>query len=244
MRQPLLALLAKEPAHGYELKLALEQTFGQAYPSPNIGQIYVTLKRLEQDGLVLSQDVEAGQPPQQEGVRVAGREQLAAWVTEPIEGPRVRDEFFMKLVLAPMAGLADRMELINSQRRHYFGITRNLMDMQASMDSATPAARLLVEGACGTCRWTWTGWNAARRNLFEMRLRRPPEPPPDAPPPKRNHEGRFAPTLWALLRARGLAKVYKTGGVPRRGHPRGRPRERVGEFVAIMGPSGSGKSRC
>ena len=58
MRQPLLALLAKEPAHGYELKLALEQTFGQAYPSPNIGQIYVTLKRLEQDGLVRSEDVE------------------------------------------------------------------------------------------------------------------------------------------------------------------------------------------
>jgi DNA-binding PadR family transcriptional regulator len=57
VRQPLLALLAKEPAHGYELKLALEQTFGQAYPSPNIGQVYVTLKRLEQDGLVRSQDV-------------------------------------------------------------------------------------------------------------------------------------------------------------------------------------------
>jgi hypothetical protein len=53
----------------------------------------------------------------------------------------------MKLVLAPMAGLADRMELINSQRRHYFGIMRNLMDMQESMDRATPAARLLVEGA-------------------------------------------------------------------------------------------------
>ena len=60
MRQPLLALLAKEPAHGYELKLALEQTFGQAYASPNIGQIYVTLKRLEQDGLVeaLQRDVD------------------------------------------------------------------------------------------------------------------------------------------------------------------------------------------
>lgn len=77
----------------------------------------------------------------------AGREQLATWVTEPIEGPRVRDEFFMKLVLAPMAGLADQMELINSQRRHYFGTMRNLMDMQAGMDRATPAARLLVEGA-------------------------------------------------------------------------------------------------
>jgi Virulence activator alpha C-term len=53
----------------------------------------------------------------------------------------------MKLVLAPMAGLADRMELINSRRRHYFGVMRNLMDMRASMGHATPAARLLVEGA-------------------------------------------------------------------------------------------------
>jgi len=149
VRQPLLALLAKEPAHGYELKLALEQTFGQAYPSPNIGQIYVTLKRLEQDGLVRSQDVAQDSRPNKKVYELtpAGREQLAAWVTEPIEGPRVRDEFFMKLVLAPMAGLADRMELINSQRRHYFGIMRNLMDMQANMDRATPAARLLIEGA-------------------------------------------------------------------------------------------------
>ena len=31
---PLLALLAKEPAHGYELKIQLEQIFGEAYPSP------------------------------------------------------------------------------------------------------------------------------------------------------------------------------------------------------------------
>jgi DNA-binding PadR family transcriptional regulator len=57
MRMPLLALLAKEPAHGYELKLLLEQVFGEAYPTPNIGQIYVTLQRLERDGLVRSEDV-------------------------------------------------------------------------------------------------------------------------------------------------------------------------------------------
>jgi DNA-binding PadR family transcriptional regulator len=149
VRQPLLALLAKEPAHGYELKLALEQTFGQAYPSPNIGQIYVTLKRLEQDGLVRSQDVEQNSRPNKRVYELtpAGREELAAWVEEPTEGPRVRDDFFIKLVLAPMAGLADRMELINSQRRHYFGIMRNLTEMQAGMDRADATARLLVEGA-------------------------------------------------------------------------------------------------
>jgi DNA-binding PadR family transcriptional regulator len=43
VRSVLLALPAKEPAHGYELKQALEQTFGSVHPSPNIGQIYVTL---------------------------------------------------------------------------------------------------------------------------------------------------------------------------------------------------------
>lgn len=149
MRQPLLALLAKESAHGYELKLALEQTFGQAYPSPNIGQIYVTLKRLEQDGLVRSQDVEQATRPNKRVYELtqAGRDALRAWAHEPSEGPRVRDEFFMKLILAPMAGLADRMELMNSQRRHYLGLMRNLTQLQADTDPADIPARLLIEGA-------------------------------------------------------------------------------------------------
>ncbi len=149
MRQHLLALLAKEPAHGYELKLALEQTFGEAYPSPNIGQIYVTLKRLEQDGLVRSQDVEQTTRPNKRVYELtpAGREALRAWVDEPSDGPRVRDDFFTKLVLAPMAGLADRMELINKQRRHYLGIMRNLTGLAAASDRADAPARLLIEGA-------------------------------------------------------------------------------------------------
>jgi DNA-binding PadR family transcriptional regulator len=149
VRQPLLALLAKESAHGYELKLALEQIFGQAYPSPNIGQIYVTLKRLEQDGLVRSQDVEQTTRPNKRVYELtpAGREALRSWVDEPSEGPRVRDEFFIKLVLAPMSGLADRMELMNKQRRHYFVIMRSLTQMQADSDPADTPARLLIEGA-------------------------------------------------------------------------------------------------
>ena len=149
MRQPLLALLAKEPAHGYELKLALEQTFGQAYPSPNIGQIYVTLKRLEQDGLVCSQDVEQTTRPNKRVYELtsAGREALRAWVEEPSDGPRIRDEFFIKLILAPMAGLADRIALMNAQRRHYLSLMRKLTGLQADADRADAPARLLIEGA-------------------------------------------------------------------------------------------------
>ena len=148
MRQHLLALLAKEPAHGYELKLALEQTFGAAYPSPNIGQIYVTLKRLEADGLVRGEDVAQDSRPNKKVYELTpqGRDAVTAWVDEPTEGPRLRDDFFIKLVLAPRAGLADQMELINRQRRHYYAQLRALADLQDAADSRDTTARLFIEG--------------------------------------------------------------------------------------------------
>jgi len=149
VRLALLALLAKEPAHGYELKQALEQIFGSAYPSPNIGQIYVTLGRLEKDGLVRSVGVEQSNRPNKKVyyITAAGLERLAAWAEEPTEGPRVRDEFYMKLVLAPLTGVADRLALINRQRRHYLALMRELNDLAERTDPDNRVALLLIEGA-------------------------------------------------------------------------------------------------
>ncbi len=149
MRQTLLALLAKEPAHGYELKQALEQTFGAAYPQPNIGQIYVTLGRLENNGLIRGQDVSQSSRPNKRVYEItdAGREELAKWFEEPTDGPRVRDEFFLKLVLAPETGLADRLALINKQRRHYLNTMRGLSRLAAAEDRDNRVAQLLIEGA-------------------------------------------------------------------------------------------------
>jgi DNA-binding PadR family transcriptional regulator len=149
VRQPLLALLAKEPAHGYELKVALEQTFGQAYPSPNIGQVYVTLKRLEQDGLVRSQDVEQTTRPNKRvyELTAAGREAVVTWAEEPSDEPRIRDDFFMKLALGPMAGVTDPLSLINRQRRHYLGLMRSLSNLAEQAPESNKIGRLLIEGA-------------------------------------------------------------------------------------------------
>lgn len=149
MRQTLLALLAKEPAHGYELKQALEQTFGAAYPQPNIGQIYVTLGRLENNGLIRGQDVSQSNRPNKRVYEItdAGREELAKWFEEPSGGPRVRDEFFLKLVLAPETGVTDRLALINKQRRHYLNTMRGLSRLAAAEDRDNRVAQLLIEGA-------------------------------------------------------------------------------------------------
>jgi DNA-binding PadR family transcriptional regulator len=144
---PLLALLAKVPAHGYELKILLEQMFGDAYPSPNIGQIYVTLQRLERDGLVASQDVVQQARPNKRVYEVtdAGREALANWIDQPSDGPRIRDDFFMKLALGPLAGAPNRLALINRQRRDYLNQMRGLSAIAGATEPGV--ARLLVEGA-------------------------------------------------------------------------------------------------
>ncbi len=147
MRMPLLALLAKEPAHGYELKSQLEQLFGEAYPTSNIGQIYVTLQRLERDGLVQSQDVVQATRPNKRVYELtdAGREALIDWIDKASEGPRVRDDFFMKLALSQFAGTSDRLGLINRQRRHYLAQMRSLSELSVAADRRIP--RLLIEGA-------------------------------------------------------------------------------------------------
>lgn len=149
MRLPLLALLAKEPAHGYELKSRLEQMFGGAYPSPNIGQVYLTLQRLERAGLVRSQDVVQATRPNKRVYEItpAGREKVVEWLEAVGDGPRVRDDFFMKLALGPLLGDVDRLGLINRQRRHYLAQMRALTSLATENTDGDPIARLLAEGA-------------------------------------------------------------------------------------------------
>ncbi|MEU9403522.1 PadR family transcriptional regulator [Streptomyces sp. NPDC048242] len=149
MRLPLLALLARGPAHGYELKQDLEQLLGSAYPQPNVGQIYVTLGRLEKSGLIASEDVEQSGRPNKKVYHLtdAGREALHVWFEETEGEPRVRDEFFMKLALAPRTGLADQIDLINKQRRRYLNTMRDLSRLAAAEDRDNRVAQLLIEGA-------------------------------------------------------------------------------------------------
>ncbi|MFD0275334.1 PadR family transcriptional regulator [Kitasatospora sp. NPDC018058] len=148
MRHQLLALLARQPAYGYELKQGLEQTFGAAYPQPNIGQIYVTLSRLEKSGLIRGTEVTQEGRPDKKVYEITekGTEELAGWFEAPTEGPRVRDEFFMKLILAEGTDLADQLTLINNQRRHCINMMRGLNKLAAT-ERGNRTSLLLIEGA-------------------------------------------------------------------------------------------------
>jgi DNA-binding PadR family transcriptional regulator len=147
MRELFLALLAGDSGHGYELKQTLEQEFGTLLPALNAGQIYSTLARLERDRLVRGRSV-AGDS---RGKRIyeltdAGRAVLAAWIEKPVPGTRLKDEFFMKLVVVASAGLAEPQAVIDGQRREYLQSLRDL-DAHLAANGKSPAAELLVEGA-------------------------------------------------------------------------------------------------
>jgi DNA-binding PadR family transcriptional regulator len=146
MREVLLGLLHKEPAHGYELKGAIESIFGQVWPAVNMGQIYSTLTRLERAGLVRSATVAQASRPDKKvfELTAAGGEAVRQWVDDLVV-PQVRDAFFSKLVLAAETRLADPLVLIDRQRRAYLRRLSELGDLAGSAKGF--AARFAVEGA-------------------------------------------------------------------------------------------------
>lgn len=147
MREVLLALLQKEPAHGYELKRAIELMFGEVWPAVNIGQIYSTLGRLEGAGLVRSQAVAQASRPDKKvfELTAGGRDVVRGWLDDVVSPVPVRDAFFSKVVLAAWTGLADPIVLIDRQRRAFL---RRLGELGELADVAEGfAARLAVEGA-------------------------------------------------------------------------------------------------
>jgi DNA-binding PadR family transcriptional regulator len=147
MRASFLALLANGPAHGYELKQALEQRFGDLLPPLNAGQIYTTLARLERDGLIEGSDVKGDS----RGKRVYaltddGRRELERWVSVPTPVGRLKDEFAMKLVLGGLGGLVDPDEMIERQRQECLQSLRDL-DALVRANGGGLAGELLIEGA-------------------------------------------------------------------------------------------------
>jgi DNA-binding PadR family transcriptional regulator len=115
VRYGLLALLAEEPRHGYELKTAFEKRTGGEW-AINIGQVYTTLQRLERDGLV--EPTGTNNDRNDYRITVAGRSQLEAWYTSPVvvEGPP-RDELTVKVLLAVAASDVDLADILQRQRR-------------------------------------------------------------------------------------------------------------------------------
>ena len=167
-QEVVLALLAKEPSHGYQLRARLRQALGPLGDTMNDGQVYVTLTRLQKAGLVASEQAAgvADRPDRKVyELTAAGQQRVAGWLTEVSWPKPDLAEFHLKLIAAAAAGLADPLAIVDAQRRE---LLRRLRDAQraAMAESARSAAGLLLEGIVlrlqadlrwlEACERTWT----------------------------------------------------------------------------------------
>jgi DNA-binding PadR family transcriptional regulator len=146
-QEVVLAMLAKEPSQGYELRARLDDALGPLGEALNAGQIYVVLGRLEKAGLV-SLDEGAGARERERKVYALtppGQERVSEWLAEVSWPKPDLAEFHLKLIAAAAAGLADPIGIIDAQRRE---LLRRLRDVQrAEMDEPEGSdAALLLEG--------------------------------------------------------------------------------------------------
>jgi DNA-binding PadR family transcriptional regulator len=170
-QEVVLAMLAKEPSHGYELRARLGEALGPLAEGINEGQMYVTLTRLEKGGFVARVDV----PTERSDRKVyrltpAGQERVSEWMSD-VSWPRPDlTEFHMKLIAAAQGALADPISIVDAQRRE---LLRRLRDVtSAAMEERESSdAALLLEGIVlrlqADLRWLEAceaGWTERRKS--------------------------------------------------------------------------------
>jgi DNA-binding PadR family transcriptional regulator len=147
-QEVVLAMLAKEPSHGYQLRARLQRALGPAGDSMNAGQIYVTLSRLEKAGLVTcEQSAGLADRPDRKvyALTAVGQQRVTGWIADVSwPGPGLA-EFHLKLIAAAGAGLADPLAIIDAQRRELLRQLRTAQRAAMAEPDRSDSA-LLLEG--------------------------------------------------------------------------------------------------
>ena len=146
-QEVMLAMLAKEPSHGYQLRARLRDALGPLGDAMNAGHVYVTLTRLEKAGLVaVERSADADRSDRKVyALTPNGQQRVAEWIAEVSWPKPDLAEFHLKLIAAAAAGLADPLTIVDTQRRE---LLRRLRDAQraAMAEPARSDAALLLEG--------------------------------------------------------------------------------------------------
>jgi DNA-binding PadR family transcriptional regulator len=146
VRHAILGLLSQTPRHGYMLRAAFETLVGgEEIWDVKPAQIYTTLARLEEGGLVRQEGIDQDAGPEKRiyAITEAGKEHLAQWFQTGIEG-RQRDEFYVKLMLSLEVPDASPYAVIHAQRGRLFQELHDLTTRRNHADPRTALARIFL----------------------------------------------------------------------------------------------------
>ncbi len=119
IKYAILGLLNYSDMHGYRIKEHIEKNFGHMW-SINFGQIYPSLRQLQEEGLVNMLEIapsENGGPQKKlYSITPKGRKALSKWLTEPPgKTILIRDPFLLKFAFFGFGDDASALKIIDEQ---------------------------------------------------------------------------------------------------------------------------------
>jgi DNA-binding PadR family transcriptional regulator len=148
IKHTILGLLARGPLHGYDLKAAFLRDLAPRDADLNWGQVYTTLDRLQRDGLVTPELVAQEKQPDKKvySLTTDGRSELKEWLATPSKHDLdLRNETYLKLMLARRLPWADPLEVLTVERRACFQKLREVTQARAETDKKDIPTRLLLD---------------------------------------------------------------------------------------------------
>jgi DNA-binding PadR family transcriptional regulator len=145
VRHALLALLSEGPKYGLQLRQEFEAGTGEVWPL-NVGQVYMTLQRLERDGLVVSEGAADEGPQKSYRLTEAGSDELVSWLGPPPDtGVPPRDELVIKVLVALRVPGVDVVELVQAHRRRLVETMQYFTGLKADADEGDVGLLLVVD---------------------------------------------------------------------------------------------------
>src|SRR5574341_417067 len=190
VRYALIGLLAQRPRHGYELHAAFEAVVGGEHNwDVKPAQVYTTLARLEESGLVQQESVERGGGPEKRiyAVTRQGRAALAEWFGSGVKPAHQRDEFFVKLILALATGEASPRKVLQTQRSRLYQELHAITVQRKQANPKTELAQILLMDKTVMhleADLRWLDMIEARLDEVKNQPLPEPEPKPRGRPPK------------------------------------------------------------
>lgn len=150
VKHGILGLLKNRSCHGYELQMKFDEVAAAVWPL-KAPQLYATLNRLEQGGLVVKERVEQTTRPDRNvySLTESGKAEFNSWLTAPATAPRtLKDEFFLKATFAMEASPKVAAKLFANQRRALIDLMHQLHAvLQDAGKSGNWRLTLLTKGA-------------------------------------------------------------------------------------------------
>lgn len=145
VRHALLGLLAQKPRYGYELCAGFTALVGgKENWDVKPAQIYTTLARMVESGLVALGDKDGSQGKAEYAITDRGSDELMDWFrASDIEEPH-QDPFYLKLMLSLELDAVDATRLIVIQRAALYQELHRITEQRQTLDAGRQLAQILL----------------------------------------------------------------------------------------------------